>query len=92
MVLKNSDIYYTDGRWSVGTLTSGQSRSLEIITLVNTTGNIKNVANVSGHEYDYNPLNNRAEKTISVPNTADLAIVKTVNVTNPNYGDLVNGL
>ena len=89
LVLKNSDIYYTNGRWSVGTLTSGQSRSLEIITLVNTTGNIKNVANVSGHEYDYNPLNNRAEKTISVPNAADLAIVKVVNNTRPNYGDLV---
>ena len=89
LVLKNSDIYYSNGRWSVGTLTSGQSRSLEIITLVNTTGNIKNVANVSGHEYDYNPLNNRAEKTISVPNAADLAIVKVVNNTRPNYGDLV---
>ncbi|WP_407421907.1 hypothetical protein, partial [Methanobrevibacter sp.] len=89
LIFKDSDGYYANGRWSVGTLTPGQSRSLEIITLVNTTGNIKNIANVSGNEYDYNPLNNKAEKTISVPKAADLAIVKVVNNTAPNYLDLV---
>ncbi|MBR6023334.1 MAG: DUF11 domain-containing protein [Methanobrevibacter sp.] len=89
LIFKSSNGNYANGKWSVGTLNVGQSKSLEIITLVNKTGNIKNTAGVRGKEYDYNLANNNASKTISVPKAADLAVTKIVNNTAPNYRDLV---
>ena len=89
LVFKSADGFYANGKWSVGTLNVGQSKSLNIITLVNVTGNIKNIVTVSGKEYDYNPSNNKAEKTISVPKAADLAVTKVANITAPNYAGLV---
>ena len=89
LIFKSSDGNYVNGKWSVGNLNVGQSRSLEIIALVNVTGSIVNTATVTGNEYDYNPNNNKASKTINVPKAADLSINKVVNVSNPNYGDLV---
>ena len=89
LVFKSSNGSYVDGEWSVGTLNVGQSRSLEIVTLVNITGNIINDANVSGKEYDYNTSNNNVSKAISVAKSADLVLNKVVNVSNPNYLDLV---
>ena len=89
LVFRSSNGNYTNGKWSVGTLSVGQSKSLEIITLVNVTGNIKNTARVTGKEYDYNLANNEASKGINVPKAADLSVTKAVNVTGPNYGDLV---
>ena len=89
LIFKSSSGNYANGKWSVGTLDVGQSKSLEIITLVNVTGNIKNTASVTGKEYDYNLANNEASKSITVPKAADLSVSKVVNVTGPNYGDLV---
>ena len=89
LVFRSSNGNYTNGKWSVGTLSVGQSKSLEIITLVNVTGNIKNTARVTGKEYDYNLANNEASKSITVPKAADLSVTKAVNITGPNYGDLV---
>ena len=89
LVFRSSNGNYTNGKWSVGTLSVGQSKTLEIITLVNVTGNIKNTARVTGKEYDYNLANNEASKGINVPKAADLSVTKAVNVTGPNYGDLV---
>ncbi len=89
LVFISSNGNYVNGKWSVGTLNVGQSKSLEIVTLVNITGNIINKANVSGKEYDHNPSNNNASKSIYVPKAADLSINKVVNVSNPNYLDLV---
>jgi len=89
LVFRSSNGNYANGKWSVGTLSVGQSKTLEIITLVNVTGNIKNTARVTGKEYDYNLANNEASKGINVPKAADLSVTKAVNVTGPNYGDLV---
>ena len=89
LVFRSSNGNYANGKWSVGTLSVGQSKTLEIITLVNVTGNIKNTARVTGKEYDYNLANNEASKSITVPKAADLSVTKAVNVTGPNYGDLV---
>ena len=89
LVFRSSNGNYAGGKWSVGTLNVGQSKSLEIITLVNKTGNIKNTASVTGKEHDYNLANNEASKAINVPKAADLAVTKVVNITNPNFADLV---
>ena len=77
------------GVWSVGTLNNGASASLDIICRVNATGRIENVASVSGREYDYDKSNNQDDEHITVPKSSDLEVVKLVNVSSPNFGDLV---
>ncbi|MCQ2971268.1 MAG: hypothetical protein MJ226_06775 [archaeon] len=77
------------GVLTIGSLKVGETIVLNIMTKVNATGKIVNKANVTGNEYDINLDNNHDEKEINVPLTVDLAIIKNVNVTNPNYGDSV---
>ena len=80
---------YVNGVWTLGNLAKGSSASLDIVCKINKTGSIKNTASVSGNEYDINKTNNIANKVINVPKASDLAIVKSVNNTRPNYHDLV---
>ena len=75
------------GVWTIGELGVGESITLTIISVANKTGNFTNVANVSGDEYDFNESNNEDNETIEVNPSADLEVIKTVNNTNPNYGD-----
>lgn len=75
--------------WNIGTLESGKSVSIDIVTLVNKTGKIANDASVSGKEYDWNLSNNYDNKSIAVDVCADLAIKKLVNDTNPKFNSLV---
>ena len=75
------------GLWNIGKLNVGQTVTLKILILVNKTGSIVNVAVVSGNESDNNESNNEDNKTINVNPSADLEVIKTVNNTNPNYGD-----
>ena len=89
LIIINKANNYNSGKWTVGTLKVGQTKSIEIITKVNATGSIKNTASVSGDEHDYNPNNNHASKTINVAKATDLAISKQINNSNPNFGDLV---
>lgn len=77
------------GLWNIGTLESGKSVSIDIVTLVNKTGKIANDASVSGKEYDWNLSNNYDNKSIAVDVCADLAIKKLVNDTNPKFNSLV---
>lgn len=77
------------GLWDIGNLESGKSISMDIVTLVNKTGKIINGANVSGNEYDWNLKNNFVNKSIEVNSSVDLFIIKSVNNTNPGFGELV---
>ena len=70
-------------------MANGASATLKITTLINKTGDITNNANISAKEFDWNMSNNRDSQKITVKDAADLAITKTSNVTNPNYGDFV---
>ena len=89
LIIKSVTGNYIDGRWTIEALKVGESKTFEIITLVNKTGSIDNKVSAVGKEYDYNPNNNDASKLINVPKAADLAVTKMVNNTNPNYGSLV---
>ena len=80
---------YSNGVWNIGNLAKGASVSLNIVCKVNKTGSIKNIASVSGNEYDINKINNIAEKTINVPKASDLEVSKSVNNTAPYYHGLV---
>ena len=89
LVVKSVSGNFVDGKWVIGSLASGKSQSFEVVTLVNKTGSLTNKVSVSGNEYDYNPNNNNASKSIKVPNAADLSVIKSVNETSPNYLSLV---
>ena len=89
LVIKSATGNFVDGKWVIGSLDSGKSQSFEVVTLVNKTGSLTNKVSVVGREYDYNPKNNNASKGINVAKAADLSVIKSVNETRPNYGDLV---
>ena len=57
--------------------------------MVNMTGSIKNIASVSGNEFDVDKSNNQASSSVNVPLATDLAVAKVVNNSAPNYGSLV---
>ena len=76
---------YINGLWTVGSLANGESRKLEIVCLVNRTGNFVNFVNVNSNEYDWNLSNNNDSSSVFVNPASDLAIVKLVNNSNPNY-------
>ena len=89
LIIKSSSGNYDNGKWSIGSLNVGKSKSFEIVTLVNKTGFLTNKVAVVGKEHDYNLANNNASKTIDVAKAADLAVIKTVNDTTLNYLKLV---
>lgn len=73
------------GIWTIGELAVGESITLTIISVANKTGNITNIANVSGDEYDFNESNNEDNESVSVNPAVDLEIIKEVSNTNPNF-------
>ena len=77
------------GMLNISSLDINESKVITITTFVNKTGTFINNANVSGKEYDPNMNNNYDSAGIHVNSSADVAIEKFVNNTNPNYGDLV---
>ncbi|MBQ6511204.1 hypothetical protein [Methanobrevibacter sp.] len=78
---------YSNGVINVGSLGIGENLTYEFICKVNKTGLFTNVANVSGKQYDPDKSNNRDEASVFINSAADLEVIKTVNVTNPNYGE-----
>ncbi|WP_296803694.1 hypothetical protein [uncultured Methanobrevibacter sp.] len=81
---------YSDGVINIGTLSVGEKLKVEIISKVNRTGTIVNFANITGYEYDSDLSNNKDNASVFVNPACDLEVIKKANVTNPNYGDIVN--
>ena len=77
------------GEWDIGTLNKGSTVKLDIVCKVNVTGLIENEVYVSGNQYDYDETNNYDNEIIRVNPASDLAIVKVVNASVVNYGDVV---
>ncbi|MEE0938437.1 hypothetical protein [Methanobrevibacter sp.] len=80
---------YSDGVIKIDKLAVGEKLTLSIICKVKSTGNFVNVANITGNEYDYDLSNNVDDEPIVINPATDLEVVKTVNVSNPNYGEYV---
>ncbi len=89
----------TTGLWTVGNLINGKSETLQILAVVNPTGNYINVAEVTSsalHDPDSTPNNqvttedDYATATVT-PNAqaSDLALSKTVNNATPLVGSPV---
>ena len=74
------------GLWTIGNLANNTFVTLHIVAQVlGHNAIIDNVANASAIEFDPNLTNNRANVTISVPASADIAVTKTVNNATPDY-------
>lgn len=77
------------GILNIDSLNMGESKIINIKTLVNNTGTFINEASVSGNEYDWDLKNNNDSAGINVNPSADLAVEILVNDTNPKFNSLV---
>ncbi|WP_288578451.1 isopeptide-forming domain-containing fimbrial protein [uncultured Methanobrevibacter sp.] len=83
--------YYnlTNGIWAVGNLTNNETAKLVITVKIIKTGFIQNNVSVNGTGHDPNVTNNNATVNITVPQTADLSVVKIVNVDRVTVGNRI---
>ena len=74
--------------WSIGDLPVGESVTLKITTVANTTNDtiFRNVS-VSSETYDPDLSNNKDDSSIIVPPEADVEVVKVVSNSTPHKGD-----
>ena len=81
---------YKTGIWTVGDIASGESKVLNIVTLVvDTNATIVNVANTTSDTYDPNETNNKCNNSTDVPPEVDLVLTIVPNVTDVTVGDKV---
>lgn len=80
---------YSNGVWNVGHLEVGESKVLEIVCKVTSTGNIANHVNVSSDEFDPNLDDNSDDESVSVPPASDLSITKIASKYKYHVGDVV---
>ncbi|MCL2115059.1 MAG: hypothetical protein FWH29_02430 [Methanobrevibacter sp.] len=81
---------YTTGLWNIGNLNAGESITLTIIVRINGTGNITNLANLTGVEENNIADNTFDEVNFTVPATVNLTLTKNSNATeNLSLGDLI---
>ena len=83
--------YYdlTNGVWAVGNLTNNETAKLVITVKIVKTGFIQNNVSVNGTGFDPNVTNNNVTVNITVPQTADLSVVKIVNVDRVSVGNRI---
>jgi uncharacterized repeat protein (TIGR01451 family) len=80
----------TTGIWTVGNVSAGATRGLQIQARVNSPNTRTNTATIShSDQSDPDPGNNTASAT-EIPQKADLAVTKTVDNPNPNVGNIVH--
>ncbi|MEZ4810235.1 MAG: gliding motility-associated C-terminal domain-containing protein [Allomuricauda sp.] len=86
------------GVWTVGTVTSGGSESLNIVASVNPSGNYTNVAEITGHDQidiDSTPNNGVAgeddqDEVVVNPNpVVDISVTLIADNLTPNVGDQI---
>ncbi|WP_407454242.1 DUF11 domain-containing protein, partial [Methanobrevibacter sp.] len=78
------------GIWTVGDLANGESATLNIVALVDTTNaTIVNVANITSDTYDPNESNNNCNNSTTVPPEADLVITIEPSTTLVTVGDKI---
>ena len=78
-----------NGVWNIETLNVNQKVVLNIISLVNSTGLIQNNVSAKSRTFDYDLTNNNDSEVIAVNPSCDLAISKSANASEFNYGDLI---
>ena len=77
------------GLWNVGGLLNGGSATLDIVALVNATGNFSNSATISSNQNDPNTTNNSSTSTPIPVARANVGVLKTSNNATPNVGSSI---
>ena len=77
------------GIWNIGDLAAGSTAEMTITGTVTKTGQITNLASVTGNEHDPDLTNNEGSSTINGVPSADLNLVKSASTLLPNNGDTV---
>ena len=70
-------------------LENGEEQRFNMVTRVNKTGKITNMATIHADEYDSNLTNNQANESVDVPLSADVEVKIRVNNTEPLFGEEV---
>ncbi len=79
----------TTGEWTVGTIASSSSATLDVVGTVLATGDYGNTATISEiDQNDPDDSNNTATTFVNAPR-ADIGLLKEVNISRPNVGDEV---
>ena len=81
--------FYDNGVWAICCLENGESQTLELTCQVTKTGILTNIVKINGTEYDPDVSNNVNNESVLVPPSTDLAVIKKVNNSSPNYGDVI---
>ena len=89
VVSVTGDGEYFDSIWEIGNLKNGESRRLDIVCKITSTGKFTNVAEVWGDETDPDLYNNDCEEYLFVPPASDLSITKTVSKYTYSVGNMV---
>ena len=79
-----------EGNWVMCCLENGEEQRFNLVTRVNKTGKITNIATIHADEYDSNETNNIDNETINVPLAVDVEVKIDVNNTSPYFGETVN--
>ncbi|WP_177192225.1 COG1361 S-layer family protein, partial [Chitinophaga arvensicola] len=85
----NAAYVASSGEWAIGTLDSGEVKSIQLTAIVNATGNYTNTATITGSEYDPVTTNNTSDVTVTRVAVTDLEVLKTVDNTTPDVGATV---
>jgi choice-of-anchor A domain-containing protein/uncharacterized repeat protein (TIGR01451 family) len=75
-----------NGQWEIGSLAANDSCKLTVVTTVNASGSIKNIAAITAsHEIDPTP-GDRADTVLFTVSSANLSVTKTVSNSSPADG------
>ncbi|MDP2235546.1 MAG: LruC domain-containing protein [Bacteroidales bacterium] len=78
---------WSDSQWNIGIMPGGSSASMQIIAIVNTTGDYTNTATISGNQPDPDPSNNTSSASVSPILTSDLSLFISPSNPNPTVGE-----
>ncbi|RFS18750.1 DUF11 domain-containing protein, partial [Chitinophaga silvatica] len=76
----------SNGKWTIGTMSSGDIQTLTITATVNPEGNYTNTASITGNEHDPTTSNNSSNVTVTRIPVADLEVIKSVDHSTPDVG------
>ncbi|MFZ5365172.1 MAG: peptidoglycan-binding protein [Patescibacteria group bacterium] len=74
---------------NLNTINNGNSATITIIVTPTSSGSFTNNISVTATESDPTPGNNSDSEDTTVGDVADLSLTKTVDISNPNVGDMI---
>lgn len=89
LILLNDYLNFNKGVWNIGDLDILETKTLNLIFLVNRTGEFKSSFSIGGKNLDVNLSNNNAAAQLNVAPASDLEIWKTVSKYEYSVGEII---